>query len=215
MVKAEFEEVLGKRVFVVGDRPRRIYATGVGQREIFRNGDIALHVTKRVGDWVGVRIYLIGGRRRKTWHFGVNVAERRESRVSDSFHLKAEQPAMVAWVVDYVCGDRRPAPPLGRGESSRSVTREEAMQVIDMIEAAAASGAPWSLAANTRKRGRYANDNICEALPHLHARAVSELTQMLATRDVIRSVMVDSHAKKYGLVVDRSKVAAALEKMDG
>lgn len=213
MAKCEVVDFEGSRMFVVGDRRTKAYRMRRGQEEVYRNRDVSLHFLPKDGDWLGVRLYLVGGLRRRVWHFGVDVAHRRASRVADAYGLKAEYPALLSWVVDFAAGDRREAPPLDNGASVRRPTREEIRAAIDLIDKAhTTDGKPWSFAANTRNRGRYVVDNLCLLMPGLPLKVSEAIVQALAVHDVIRSETVDSRMKKQGLVVNRWKIEPMLER---
>lgn len=217
MVEARFMSVAGARVFAVGGAKAKVYSTKPGQREVYRNGSVSLHVIPpAAGDeWTSCRLYLIGGKRRKVWHLGVNVSNRRTARTADVQHLKGERPEMLSWVVDFVCGNRREAPPLDAGDApARKPTLEEINLAIDCIEWANYDGVSWSFAPNTRARGRYVVDNLCAQMPDTPVRVVEDIVRTLALNDVIQSRMVDSRMKRYGLVVDRTKIKAMMEKID-
>jgi len=211
MATAEFVTISGRRFFSVGDARPKLYSVREGQSEIYRNKELSLHALLADGDWVACRLYLIAGRRRRTWHFGVNVAERRASRVECAYQLEAESPAVMRWVIAFICGEHREAPALGSTVDA-ALSCADYDKAIDLIEASSADGVGWSFWPNTRRKGRYVVDNLCQAMPGVSEKVAFRLVQDLAMADVLRSEVIDSRMKRLCIVVNRDKVAPARER---
>jgi len=185
-----------------------------GQEEAYRNRDVSLHLVQQEGEWIGVRIYLLRGNRRRAWQFGVNANTRRVSKVSDVSHLEGAHPSLLSWAVGFAFGQRREAPPLDTGDGNRLPTRDELLRAVDLIEEAYAKhGKWWSFAPNTRGKGRYVVDNLCLLMDGLPLKVSEAIVQTLALNDVIKSEVVDSRMKRYGLVVHRERLDEMLEKL--
>lgn len=223
MSKATFESVNGKKVFFVpcakgarGLKKRNggsVYSTHPRQKEVYQDDNVSLHIVPPVKgeDWTGVRLYLVNGRRRKVWHFGVCAKAGRAARVSDYYHLRVENPAMAAWAVDFVCGDSRRAPPWDDGVLVEPSV-DEILDVIRYIELSSADGVGWSFAVNTRKRGRYVVDNLKGLMPECPHERLKEIVIMLAIADVVYPKEVNSHTKRACLHVNRGLIADFLRR---
>lgn len=211
--KTAFATVNGARFFTVscGKAKVKAYSAGEGQEEVFRNDDLSLHTLPKEGDWIGCRLYLVGGRRRKVWHFGVNDRERRVSRVTDTAQMEAEFPGLLSWARDFVLGSRYAPPSIRAREAARRPTREEYDRAVGLIEASAADGVGWSYAANTRRRGRYYIDNLRRAMPATPAAVIDEIAHQLLLLDVVRSIEIDKNKHRFCLMVFRDALKAARE----
>lgn len=220
MVRTYFDAVGGERFFyVVGAKRSRAYAARKDQEEIYCNGEISLHTLaeNKDGDWVGCRIYLLlrspsfaearqlSGDRRTVWHFGVSRKQRRASRVSDFYDLKSHNPAVIQWAVDFICGDRREAPPWSRDDDAEP-TADEYLEALHLILGSSRDGVGWSLSKNTRRYDRYVVDNLKAGMRGVPVRRIEKIVLKLLMADVIRTEVCDTRAKRKCLMVNRSKI---------
>lgn len=197
VTKADFVEMDGDVFFLVGGKNRRAYSTKKGQEEVYRDENLSLHVTPAKDDWTGCRIYLLG-RRRRAFHFSVNVGQRRACRSSEVFRIEQEFPGVVGWAVDYVCGDQGVAPDIGR-QKSFDLSDQQLSRIFRLVDEAFKSGNGWNMHANTRKDGRYVFENLRAAMPGIPEEMFRAALSKMMSFDAIEKYLVDSRKKKYAL----------------
>jgi len=197
MAKADFVEMDGDTFFLVGGKNRRAYSTAKGQKEIYRDENLSLHVTPHREGWTGCRLYLLGARR-KAFHFSVNVELKRACRSSEVFRIDQDFPGVVDWVVDYVCGEQNPAPDISRQNSS-GLNDKQLSQIFRLVDVAFKSGCGWNMHANTKKDGRYIFENLKNAMPGIQEVMFRDAVSKMLSFDAVEKYLVDSRKKKYAL----------------